>query len=105
MFRRFSMEIVMAVVDIKEAQSLNGTHVLHSKANFDTVKDVKRKKAEIAVSAVSNKTGNLTTKSQLNGNSYTPIIAESSNFRKEIDRKSTRLNSSHIQKSRMPSSA
>lgn len=74
----------MAVIDIKEAQSLNGTHFLHSKANFDTVRDVKRKKAEIAVSAVLNKTGNLTTKSQLNGNSHTPIIAESSNFRKEI---------------------
>ena len=34
-----------------------------------------------------------------------PTIAENGRSENEIDRKSTRLNSSHIQKSRMPSSA
>ena len=34
-----------------------------------------------------------------------PLVQSEARYNKEVDRKSTRLNSSHIQKSRMPSSA
>ena len=36
---------------------------------------------------------------------YAPLVYVNGAARREVDRKSTRLNSSHIQKSRMPSSA
>ena len=42
---------------------------------------------------------------RLEEGTYAMPFSESGEVRREIDRKSTRLNSSHIQKSRMPSSA
>lgn len=57
---------------------------LQTKVNFDNVKESENKKPEIVVSGSEDKTGSLVDKPQLNGNHYTPIIAEPLNFRKEI---------------------
>lgn len=57
---------------------------LQTKVNFDNVEEQTKKKPETAIPGVFTKTGDLADKSQLNGNHYTPIVAEPSNFRKEI---------------------
>ena len=56
---------------------------LHSKNDFDRVENIENKKPEIVVSGCDDKRDSVD-KSQLNGNLYTPIIAMSPNFRKEI---------------------
>ena len=56
---------------------------LQSKVNFDRVQEVEMKKPE-STNSGRDKTGDLADKSQLNGNHYTPIVAEPLNFRKDI---------------------
>ena len=57
---------------------------LQTKVNFDNFNDIKNKKPEVGFSGVLTKTGNSGEITQLNGQSHSPIIAESPNFRKKI---------------------
>lgn len=57
---------------------------LQTKVNFDTVQNIEMKKPEFVDSGLKEKSGDLVHKPQLNGNHYTPIIADVPNFRKEL---------------------
>ena len=69
----------MAVIDIKEVSRLNGTQILHSKANFDTIKRIEKKRPEFVDSGtLNNRDSDESAKLALDN----PSLAESPNFYK-----------------------
>lgn len=73
----------MAVIDIKEVSRLNGTQILHSKANFDTVEGTESEKPPELTEGLSIKNPDSAKTKSVNGELDNPILPDMPNLYKQ----------------------